>query len=76
MTGSETEWITIDSGAQWPIVGNKELLPDIKPLPSPQYFRIGNGDLMQATHSGRLGQWERILYSQDCKFNLMPISTR
>ena len=45
----------------------------IKPLPSPQYFRIGNGDLMQATHSGRLGQWDGVLCSQDCKFNLMPV---
>ena len=40
---------------------------------SPQYFRIGNGELMQATHSGRLGQWDGILYSEECKFNLMPV---
>ena len=28
---------------------------------------------MQATHSGRLGQWDGILYSEECKFNLMPV---
>ena len=56
--------------AQWPIMGNKDLLSNLKPLSSPQYFRIGNGELMQATHSGRLGQWDGILYSEECKFNL------
>ena len=72
-TGSDAEWITIDSGAQWLIMGNKDLLSNLKPLSSPQYFRIGNGELMQATHSGRLGQWDGILYSEECKFNLMPV---
>ena len=28
---------------------------------------------MQATHSGRLGQWDGILYSEECKSNLMPV---
>ena len=45
----------------------------LSPLPSPQYFKIGNGDLMKATHSGRLGQWKGVLYSKDCSFNLMPV---
>ena len=71
-TGS-AEWIIIDSGAQHPLVGNKDLLTELKLLQHPQYFKTGNGDLMKATHSGSLGRWKGVLYSKDCSFNLMPV---